>query len=205
MALLIWTENLHGWAALSEWLPENPWPFVLLGVAVGMMVGLTSIGAGAIATPVLIMFLDVPPIGAVGSAIVAGAAMKAVGIWRHQQRGTVDRKLVGYLLAGSVPGVLVCRPHRVVPPVVALNAPVQGTAADIIKKAMIDLDAELRVEKLASTLLLQIHDELILEVPVEEKVLAEKMVVETMEGVAGLDVPMKVDVAWGADLASVKV
>ena len=107
MALLIWTENLHGWAALSEWLPENPWPFVLLGVAVGMMVGLTSIGAGAIATPVLIMFLDVPPIGAVGSAIVAGAAMKAVGIWRHQQRGTVDRKLVGYLLTGSVPGVLV--------------------------------------------------------------------------------------------------
>ena len=87
----------------------------------------------------------------------------------------------------------------------ALNAPVQGTAADIIKKAMIDLDAELRLEKLASTLLLQIHDELILEVPVEEKVLAEKMVVETMEGVAGLDVPLKVDVAWGADLASVKV
>ena len=32
MALLIWTENLPGWAAISEWLPENPWPFVLLGV-----------------------------------------------------------------------------------------------------------------------------------------------------------------------------
>ena len=87
----------------------------------------------------------------------------------------------------------------------ALNAPVQGTAADIIKKAMIDLDAELREEKMASTLLLQIHDELILEVPDDEEIVAEKMVVKTMEGVAGLDVPLRVDVAWGPDLASVKV
>jgi DNA polymerase-1 len=87
----------------------------------------------------------------------------------------------------------------------ALNAPVQGTAADIIKAAMIELDTALRDEKLASTLLLQIHDELMLEVPEDEKVIAEKLVVETMEGVAGLDVPLKVDVAWGPDLASVKV
>ena len=86
----------------------------------------------------------------------------------------------------------------------ALNAPVQGTAADIIKKAMIDLDQTIRDEKLATTLLLQIHDELILEVPEDEKLVAEKLVVETMEGVAGLDVPLKVDVAWGSDLAAVK-
>jgi DNA polymerase-1 len=86
----------------------------------------------------------------------------------------------------------------------ALNAPVQGTAADIIKAAMIDLDARLREERLASALLLQIHDELILEVPEDERVIAEKLVVETMEGVTGLDVPLKVDIAWGADLASVK-
>ncbi len=86
----------------------------------------------------------------------------------------------------------------------ALNAPVQGTAADIIKAAMIELDAALREEKLAATLLLQIHDELILEVPEEEKNIAEKLVIETMEGVAGLDVPLRVDIAWGPDLASVK-
>jgi DNA polymerase-1 len=86
----------------------------------------------------------------------------------------------------------------------ALNAPVQGTAADIIKAAMIELDATMRSEKLASTLLLQVHDELILEVPDDEKVVAEKLVVETMEGVAGLDVPLVVDVGWGPDLASVK-
>jgi DNA polymerase-1 len=86
----------------------------------------------------------------------------------------------------------------------ALNAPVQGTAADIIKKSMIDLDASLRSEGLASTLLLQIHDELILESPLEEIEVAEKLVVETMEGVVSLDVPLKVDVATGPDLASVK-
>ncbi len=86
----------------------------------------------------------------------------------------------------------------------ALNAPVQGTAADIIKKAMIDLDAALRSDRMATTLLLQIHDELVLEVPDDERVLAEKLVVETMEGVAGLDVPLQVDVGWGPDLASVK-
>lgn len=87
----------------------------------------------------------------------------------------------------------------------ALNAPVQGTAADIIKAAMIELDGELREENLASTMLLQIHDELIIEVPEDESEMAEKLVVQTMEGVAGLDVPLKVDVAWGPDLASVKV
>lgn len=85
----------------------------------------------------------------------------------------------------------------------ALNAPVQGTAADIIKSAMIELDRILREERLATTLLLQIHDELILEVPQEEKEIAEKLVVETMEGVAGLDVPLVVDIGWGHDLASI--
>ncbi len=87
----------------------------------------------------------------------------------------------------------------------ALNAPVQGTAADIIKAAMIELDSELRRERLGATLLLQIHDELILEVPLEEKEIAEKLVTETMEGVTGLDVPLVVDVAWGLDLAAVKL
>ena len=86
----------------------------------------------------------------------------------------------------------------------ALNAPVQGTAADIIKKAMIVLDAALREERMASAMLLQIHDELILEVPDNEAVIAEKMVVESMESVVALDVPLKVDVAWGSDLSSVK-
>ena len=86
----------------------------------------------------------------------------------------------------------------------ALNAPVQGTSADIIKRSMIDLDEALRTEGMASNLILQIHDELILECPEEELGIAEKLVVEKMEGVVKLDVPLKVDVAAGPDLASVK-
>ncbi len=86
----------------------------------------------------------------------------------------------------------------------ALNAPVQGTSADIIKKAMIDLDARLRMEALASTLILQIHDELILECPDEELSQTEGLVVEIMEQVVALDVPLKVEVSTGTDLASVK-
>ncbi len=86
----------------------------------------------------------------------------------------------------------------------ALNAPVQGTSADIIKKAMIDLDASIRDEGMGSTLVLQIHDELILECPVDEIDVVEKLVVGTMEGVVDLDVPLQVEVATGPDLASVK-
>lgn len=86
----------------------------------------------------------------------------------------------------------------------ALNAPVQGTAADVIKKAMIELDRRLREEKLESTMLLQIHDELILECPEEELETASTVVVDAMEQVTKLDVPLRVDVATGADLAAVK-
>ena len=86
----------------------------------------------------------------------------------------------------------------------ALNAPVQGTAADVIKKAMIELDRRLRDEKLESTMLLQIHDELILECPEEELDTAAAVVVDAMEQVTKLDVPLRVDVATGADLAAVK-
>ncbi|MGH8944615.1 MAG: DNA polymerase I, partial [Acidimicrobiia bacterium] len=86
----------------------------------------------------------------------------------------------------------------------ALNAPVQGTAADIIKRAMIELDAALRDQAMESRLLLQVHDELILEVPKEERDNAEKLVVGIMEGVASLSVPLRADIAWGPDLASVK-
>jgi DNA polymerase-1 len=87
----------------------------------------------------------------------------------------------------------------------ALNAPVQGTSADIIKKAMIELDQGLRQGGFRSSLILQIHDELILESPDEEMDAVEKLVVETMEGVVDLDVPLVVDVGTGPDLASVKV
>ena len=86
----------------------------------------------------------------------------------------------------------------------ALNAPIQGTSADIIKKAMIDLDVALRQEGLRAALLLQVHDELIFEVPDDEADVVEKLVTEIMEGVVELSVPLKVDLSWGASLAEAK-
>ena len=86
----------------------------------------------------------------------------------------------------------------------ALNAPIQGTAADIIKKAMIDIDAAIRDEQMGSALLLQVHDELIFEVPDDESDRAEKMVTGIMEGAATLSVPLRIDVAWGATLSETK-
>ena len=86
----------------------------------------------------------------------------------------------------------------------ALNAPVQGTAADIIKRAMIELDQALREGGFQSTLLLQIHDELVLEAPPEELESLTETTVRVMEGVADLAVPLVVDIGTGQSLADVK-
>ncbi len=86
----------------------------------------------------------------------------------------------------------------------ALNAPVQGTAADIIKLAMIALDRELVTRKMQTTMLLQIHDELILEAPPEELDDAIALTRETMETITTLNVPLDVSINTGPDLASVK-
>ena len=86
----------------------------------------------------------------------------------------------------------------------ALNAPVQGTAADIIKRAMIELDAAIRERGMRSTLLLQVHDELVLEAPPEELDELKELTVEVMEGVAELAVPLVVDIGIGKNLAEVK-
>ena len=79
-----------------------------------------------------------------------------------------------------------------------MNTPVQGTAADLIKKAMIDLHARLRRENLETRLLLQVHDELVLESPEREVERASEVVVETMENVYPLLVPLRVDLKIGA-------
>src|SRR5690606_9724453 len=79
----------------------------------------------------------------------------------------------------------------------ALNAPIQGTAADIIKKAMVAVDARMRAEAMGSQLLLQVHDELVCETaPGEEEALRE-LLVEEMSGVVDLRVPLEVDTASG--------
>lgn len=80
----------------------------------------------------------------------------------------------------------------------AMNTPIQGSAADIIKKAMIDVAERVKEESLASKLLLQVHDELIFEVPKEELDVMKKLVPEVMEQAVELNVPLKVDYSYGS-------
>jgi DNA polymerase-1 len=79
----------------------------------------------------------------------------------------------------------------------AVNTPIQGSAADIIKKAMIDLERELSQSGLSAQLLLQVHDELVLEVPRSELDRLRPMVVACMQNAAVLDVPLAVETGFG--------
>jgi len=83
----------------------------------------------------------------------------------------------------------------------AINAPIQGSAADIIKKAMVEIDRELIQRKMKSKMILQVHDELVFEAPKSEEKELEKLVVSTMESVVQLKVRLKVDAAWGSNWA----
>lgn len=79
----------------------------------------------------------------------------------------------------------------------AVNAPIQGSSADIIKLAMIAIDRRMRAEDMKSLMVLQIHDELLFEVPEEEMERMRKIVIEEMEGVASLAVPLTVECNYG--------
>ncbi|SFB17217.1 MULTISPECIES: DNA polymerase I [unclassified Bacillus (in: firmicutes)] len=79
----------------------------------------------------------------------------------------------------------------------AMNTPIQGSAADIIKKAMIDMAERLKESGLKTRLLLQVHDELIFEAPEEEVEMLKNLVPEVMENAVELKVPLKVDYSYG--------
>ena len=80
---------------------------------------------------------------------------------------------------------------------IALNTPIQGSAADIIKLAMIKVYERLKEEKVNAKLILQIHDELIIECDEKEKDIVKNILKESMENVYKLDLPLKVDVCEG--------
>ncbi len=84
----------------------------------------------------------------------------------------------------------------------AVNTPVQGSAADLIKLAMIRVDQRIREEGLAARMLLQVHDELLFECPAEELPALKELARAEMEGVADLSVPLVVDIGDGPDWAS---
>ncbi len=86
----------------------------------------------------------------------------------------------------------------------AQNAPVQGSAADIFKLAMLELDAALEVREFRARMILTVHDELVLEVPLEEREGVEALVREVMESVCELTVPLEVDLGFGPNWAEAK-
>jgi uncharacterized protein len=86
---------------------------VAASFGIGIVVGLTGMGGGALMTPVLVLFFGIPPLTAVSSDLVAAAVMKPVGSFVHLRQGTVNLNLVKWLVVGSVPaafgGVLIMR------------------------------------------------------------------------------------------------
>jgi DNA polymerase-1 len=87
----------------------------------------------------------------------------------------------------------------------AMNAGIQGLAADIFKVALVRLDTALEREDLASRLILQVHDEVILEVPPAERERATEHTMTAMQGAAELRVPLTVNLSWGSTWAEAKV
>ena len=87
---------------------------------------------------------------------------------------------------------------------IAMNMPIQGTAADIIKKAMIDVAGELKEKGLKSRMVLQVHDELVFEYAESELEILKSIVKEKMEGAAALSIPLEVEIAIGPNWAEAK-
>lgn len=87
---------------------------------------------------------------------------------------------------------------------IALNTPIQGSAADIMKMAMIGIWKGLKKRKLRTKMILQVHDELVFEVPAEEREEVEELVRDRMQNVLEFKVPLKVHLGWGANWAETK-
>ena len=85
----------------------------------------------------------------------------------------------------------------------AINTPIQGTAADLIKVAMIRIFNKMRQEKFVGRMILQVHDELIFEAPEQEVESLGRLVKAEMEGVIQMSVPLKVDMSWGNNWSEV--
>lgn len=128
---------------------------------------------------------------------------KYPGVWQYLERTRGEVRELGYVqtVLGRrryIPEI--GAPNRMVREMgerMAINMPVQGTSADIIKIAMLHLDEEIKRRSLSSRLVLQVHDELIFEVPGAELAVIQEIVPELMENALKLSVPIKVDVKMG--------
>ena len=91
--------------------PNMDWWVAATGLGVGFVMGLTGMGGGALMTPILVLGFGIQPLAAISSDLMASLVMKPVGAGVHLRRGTVNLKMVGWLVVGSVPaafcGVLI--------------------------------------------------------------------------------------------------
>src|SRR3954471_16848935 len=89
------------------------WHIAVAGAIVGLVVGLTGMGGGALMTPILVIFFNIEPLAAVSSDLVASVIIKPFGAAVHAKRGTVHKQIAMWLCIGSVPaafgGVLILR------------------------------------------------------------------------------------------------
>jgi len=85
-----------------------------------------------------------------------------------------------------------------------MNAGIQGLAADLFKVALVRVDRALSAAGLSSRLVLQVHDEVIIEVPEAERAVVGPLVADALTGAADLSVPLKVSMAWGSSWAEAK-
>ena len=86
----------------------------------------------------------------------------------------------------------------------AMNSGIQGLAADIFKSALVRLDRQLRAQDLQARLILQVHDEVLVEAPDEEKERVEAVILEALTNAASLSVPLEVTLHWGENWAAAK-
>jgi len=98
-------------ASTFPWPRNTPLDFsiaiVLFGLGIGILVGMTGMGGGALMTPLLILVFGVSPTTAIGTDILYAAITKTVGAWRHFKLGTVNLGLVFWLAVGSVPSAII--------------------------------------------------------------------------------------------------
>lgn len=95
------TEHRHDHG--HRYIMSIDWTIAAAGLAVGFVIGMTGMGGGALMTPILVLVFGIPPLSAVSSDLVASVVIKPIGGGVHIRHGTVDMRLAGWLVAGSVP------------------------------------------------------------------------------------------------------
>ena len=83
------------------------WEFSVTGLLIGMLVGMTGMGGGALLTPILILLFGFKPTLAVGTDVLHGAVFKTIGAFRHRRLGTVHARMTFWMFIGSAPMSLV--------------------------------------------------------------------------------------------------